>query len=158
MSKLRLSHPPVPKLRCVVRIVPLRLSHPPVPKLRCVVRIVTQNATASHLFCLDSAGPPYEARARNRERRVHGADSECCICWRPLRTTAKTTYVEMVEGGGLAYPQDGEPADTDDAGYLGCHAVGPRCARLVPSRYHVGCSGSSGYLGEALRCAEGAKP
>ena len=89
------------------------------------------------LFCLDSAGPPFEKREANRNRFVRGASDECCICWRPLKTTARTIYIEMVAGGGLAYPQDGVPANTDDAGYMGCHPVGPRCARLVPSRYKV---------------------
>ena len=96
------------------------------------------------LFCLDSAGPPFDQREANRQRKLKGADDECCICWRPLLTTARTTYIEMVEGGGLAYPQDGEPADQGDAGYMGCHPVGPRCARLIPLRYHLAAAAAGG--------------
>ena len=93
--------------------------------------------TAIDLFCLDSAAPSLRKREANRFRYVRGAHDECCICWRQMNATVTTTYIEMVAGGGLAYPQDGEPADPGDAGYMGCHPVGPRCARLVPSRYHV---------------------
>jgi hypothetical protein len=50
----------------------------------------------------------------------------CACCGRKLK--GKRLFVEVINGGAdIAAP--GLGPDTSDAGYMGCFAVGPSCAR-----------------------------
>jgi hypothetical protein len=57
---------------------------------------------------------------------VELADSFCVQCGR--KVGADAWYVELIDGGEIRL-QDGTEADVNDAGYMGCWAVGNECAK-----------------------------
>jgi|SaaInlStandDraft_6_1057023.scaffolds.fasta_scaffold273719_2 hypothetical protein len=89
-------------------------------------------------FDLGTIQPSDEARERNAQRPVptHGTPNECAVCARPINEDAKTTkWVECVGGGMSAWSREAPEADRQDGGYMGCHPVGPTCARKIPRRF-----------------------
>jgi hypothetical protein len=57
---------------------------------------------------------------------VQWGDSFCVQCGR--KVGADAWYVEIIDGGEIRL-QDGTEADVNDAGYMGCWAVGNECAK-----------------------------
>jgi hypothetical protein len=57
---------------------------------------------------------------------VAWSDPFCVQCGR--KVGANPWYVEVIDGGYIRR-QDGTPADQNDAGYMGCWAVGNECAK-----------------------------
>jgi hypothetical protein len=53
-------------------------------------------------------------------------DNYCVQCGR--KVGADAWYVEVIEGGYIRL-QDGSKADMNDAGYMGCYAIGNECAK-----------------------------
>lgn len=57
---------------------------------------------------------------------VGATENYCVQCGR--KVGANAWYVEVIDGGYIRL-QDGTEADVNDAGYMGCYAIGNECAK-----------------------------
>lgn len=65
----------------------------------------------------------------NEERCTDG-DEPCVLCGKPVSNPKEALAAEVYDGGAK-FVLEGETVDTNDPGYMGCHVVGPTCARKL---------------------------
>ena len=105
------------------------------------MKLALKSGRVVQLFELVQVAP--DDFERNELRKAsRNCDHNCSRCGRPVDTNSKKLiWVECIAGGYVCVPAlqytDAEREEIENLDcYMGCHPVGPKCAKEVPPEYH----------------------
>lgn len=61
----------------------------------------------------------------------------CCRCGKQIKNVVTARRVHLISGGHIVLHPEDEPLYVPDGGDVGCHPIGPDCARILGLEWSV---------------------